>query len=207
MKLKNLEATLYFEDKIAVKGIAEINPSAGTCEFFSEFVPILPLNSEVVVITEVKENPVLRVTGQTFLSSKQFMRIDHIKLALYTNAEQYIEAETDIPAYKITKHLLKSAEYESCTVVACSSELITLSNIVLNPEREDKEIDLIIDEPIFMKTTTLSLVAEGNGFFFGKSQKKSRYVYRIKKTDRPCTPELLRYIRKRLMITLSKSFE
>ena len=86
MNLSHLEAVLYF-DKVTVKGIADISLSDRSCAFRSDFVPILHFGSEVTVVTKIGGIPFLKVTGSVYLSSKRFMRVQPITLALFKNAE------------------------------------------------------------------------------------------------------------------------
>ncbi len=205
MNLSHLESVLYF-DKVTVKGISDISLSDRSCAFRSDFVPILHFGSEVTIVTKISGIPFLKVTGSVYLSSKRFMRVQPITLALYKNAERLCEVPVRVAATKTSKGLLSGRKRADCTIVACSAKTMVLTGDIF-PERGDGTIDLAVCDPIFFGETTIRLKYSGDGMFFGKSQKKARYVYKIVKIEKRNYSEYMRFIRACTIERLAKSLK
>ena len=208
MNLNNLEGALFY-DKISVKGLARISLSGKSCEFLSDFVPILPIDSQVTVITKVQNAPFLKIKGPVFLSSKKFMRIHPVSLALYENAEKHYDIPVRIPAKKIKKHFLSSDTYEKCEILNCSAEYLTLTGN-LSPEHGDSKIELLVGSPIFSESVSVNLQYSNNGILFGKKntgEKRAKYIYRIVSIEEGFEDELLYFIRRQGIETLAKAMK
>lgn len=203
MNLSHLEAVLYF-DKVTVKGIADISLSDRSCAFRSDFVPILHFGSEVTVVTKIGGIPFLKVTGSVYLSSKRFMRVQPITLALFKNAERLCEVPVEVYAEKISKGFLSGRKRTDCTIVACSAKTMVLTGDVY-PERGDNTIELIIADPMFYDETSVRLKYSGDGMLFGKGSKKTRYIYKIVKIEKRSYSEYMRFIRACTIDRLAKS--
>ncbi|MBR1663751.1 MAG: hypothetical protein IJ696_05435 [Ruminococcus sp.] len=203
MNLSHLEAVLYF-DKVTVKGIADISLTDHSCAFRSDFVPILHFGSEVTIVTKINGIPFLKVTGAVYLSSKRFMRVQPITLALFKNAERLCEVPVRVPAEKISKRLFSGVHHSDCTIVACSAKSMTVTGDI-HPDRGDGTIELYIEGPMFFDGTTVKLKYSGDGMIFGRSGKKARYIYKIVKIEKRCYSEYMRYIRACTIDRLAKS--
>ena len=193
MNLSHLESVLYF-DRVTVKGISDISLSDRSCAFRSDFVPILHFGSEVTIVTKISGIPFLKVTGSVYLSSKRFMRVQPITLALYKNAERLCEVPVTVDAQKISKGLLSGRKRADCTIVACSAKNMLLTGDI-HPDRGDQTIELIIAEPMFFDETSIRLKYSGDGMLFGKNSKKARYNYKIVKIEKRSYSEYMRFIR------------
>lgn len=193
MKLNRLEAVLYY-DKIFVKGIADISLENKSCEFKSDFVPIIPFDSQVTIVTKHKSAPFLRVTGSVFLSSKKLLRVQPFKLALYEGAETSFEIPVKVQVKKLKNHLFSQPSYENCTITGCAADYFTLSG-KLSPDKGDNTLELIIGQPIFTVDSLVKLEFAEDGFLFGKNKNAARYKYRITDIDEESKSELLHYIR------------
>ena len=208
MNLNNLEATLYY-DKINVKGLARISLSGKSCDFLSEFVPILPLNSQVTIITTVKNAPYLKITGPVFLSSKKLMRIQPCTLALYEDAENYFDVPVKIQAQKVKKHFFSPETYEDLEIVKCSAESLTLTG-GLFPDHGDREITILVDYPIFPDSAYIDLEYAGSGFFFGQKNtgnKSAKYLYRITGMENDDRILLQQFIRRQGIELLARAMK
>lgn len=205
VNLSHLEAVLYF-DKVTVRGIADISLSDRSCAFRSDFVPILHFGSEVTIVTKIGGIPFLKVTGAVYLSSKRFMRVQPITLALYKNAERLCEVPVRVDAEKVSKGLLSGRKRADCTIVACSAKTMVLTGDI-HPERGDQTIELIASDPMFFDETSIKLKYSGDGMFFGKSSKKARYVYKIVKIEKRSYSEYMRFIRSCTIERLAKSLK
>lgn len=208
MNLNNLEGALFY-DKVSVKGLARISLSGKSCEFLSDFVPILPIDSQVTVITKVQDAPFLKIKGPVFLSSKKFMRIQPITLALYENAEKHYDIPVRIPAKKVKRHVFSSSSYESCEILKCSAEYFTLTGN-LSPEHGDSEIELIVGGPIFSEPVSIKLKYSNGGVLFGKKntgEKSAKYIYRIISIDDNHRNALLYFIRRKGIESLAKAMK
>lgn len=190
----SLEATFSFE-KITAKGTARISFKSRTCEFYSDFVPLLPLNSPVTILTRYNGVKVFIIYGPTFVSSKRFVRIQPINITLCEGAEEVIEVPVKIPVSCVKKRFF-STLYEQCDMVSCSADKISISGIKLSPEKNDNEIKIIAGKPIFANKIPLTLTFENDGMLFGKNNRKAKYLYRISDIDTSSRQILLRYIRK-----------
>ena len=208
MNLNNLEGTLFFE-KINVKGLARISLEGKSCDFLSEFVPILPLDSQVTIITKVKNSPYLKIKGPVFLSSKKLMRIEPITLALYENAENNFDVPVCIHAKKIKKHIFSSDTFEDCEILNCSSEYFTVTGGIF-PDHGDREITLLVDYPIFPDSAYIDLEYAGSGFFFGQKNtgnKSAKYLYRITGMENDDRILLQQFIRRQGIELLARAMK
>lgn len=208
MNLNNLEAALFY-DKVFVKGLAKISLPLKTCEFLSDFVPILHINSNVTIVTKINGAPFLKITGPVFLSSKKLMRIQPITLALYENAEKHYEIPVNVNAQKVKSHIFSSDSYQPCSIVRCSAERLTLSGD-FTPDRTDSKLEILVGAPIFSDETSIELAFENKGMLFGKSskvKKGGKYVYQITNIDKKSKHELLRYIRRQSIMQLAKAMK
>ena len=208
MNLNNLEGTLFFE-KINVKGLARISLEGKSCDFLSEFVPILPLDSQVTIITKVKNSPYLKIKGPVFLSSKKLMRIEPITLALYENAENNFDVPVCIHAKKIKKHIFSSDTFEDCEILNCSSEYFTVTGGIF-PDHGDREMTLLIGKPVFSSPVPIELEYANGGILFGKKNtgnKSAKYIYRIKGIDENHKNALLHFIRRQGIGLLAKGMK
>ena len=205
MNLSHLESVLYF-DRVTVKGISDISLSDRSCAFRSDFVPILHFGSEVTIVTKIGGIPFLKVTGAVYLSSKRFMRVQPITLALYKNAERLCEVPVRVEAVKISKGLLSGRKRTDCTIVACSAKNMVLTGEVY-PDRGDQAIELIIADPMFFDETSIKLKYSGDGMLFGKSGKKARYNYKIVKIEKRSYSEYMRFIRSCTIERLARSLK
>jgi len=205
MNLSHLESVLYF-DKVTVKGISDISLSDRSCAFRSDFVPILHFGSEVTVVTKIGGIPFLKVTGSVYLSSKRFMRVQPITLALFKNAERLCEVPVRVNAEKISKGFLSGRKRAECTIVACSAKTMMLTGEVY-PEHGDQTIELIVDEPMFFEETSIKLKYSGDGMLFGKGSKKTRYIYKIVKIEKRSYSEYMRFIRSCTIERLARSLK
>lgn len=205
MNLSHLESVLYF-DRVTVKGISDISLADRSCAFRSDFVPILHFGSEVTIVTKISGIPFLKVTGSVYLSSKRFMRVQPITLALYKNAERLCEVPVRVEAEKISKGLLSGHKRADCTIVACSAKNMVLTGDIF-PDRGDQSIELIVADPMFFGETSIRLKYAGDGMLFGKSGKKARYSYKIVKIEKRSYSEYMRFIRSCTIDRLAKSLK
>lgn len=205
MNLTHLESVLYF-DKVTVKGISDISLSDRSCAFRSDFVPILHFGSEVTVVTKIGGIPFLKVTGSVYLSSKRFMRVQPITLALFKNAERLCEVPVRVDAEKTSKGLLRGKKPTDCTIVACSAKTMVVTGEVY-PDRGDQTIELTIADPMFFSETTVKLKYSGDGMLFGKNGKKARYIYKIVKIEKRSYSEYMRFIRSCTIDRLARSLK
>ena len=202
MNLQNLEAVLFY-DKVNVKGLARISLQSKTCEFFSDFVPILPLNSSVTIVAKINGAPFLKITGPVFLSSKKFMRVQPATPMLYEKAEWLFDVPANVNARVVKSHLFSPQSYVPCMIVSCSATSFVLSGN-LSPEHGDNKIKLLAGQPIFSESTYVELKYANDGMLFGKNKSGAKYVYNINKINRSSHDELLDYIRQKGVSQLNK---
>lgn len=197
-----LEATLNFE-QITVKGSARISLKSGTCEFSSDFVPLLALDSIVTIDCRFGGVDVFRIIGPTFVSSKRFLRVQPIDVTLCEGAEEVIEVPVKIPVSCVKKHFF-STTYEQCDIVSCSANKISVSGINLSPDKNDNKIRILAGAPLFASQIPMSLTFDDGGMLFGKGGRKSKYLYRISKIDEFSHQNLLKFIRKAAVKEISR---
>jgi len=190
----SLEATFSFE-KLTIKGTAKVSFKSRTCEFYSDFVPLLPLNSPVTILTRYQGVKAFIIYGPTFVSSKRFIRVQPINITLCEGAEEVIEVPVKIPI-TCTKKRFFTTTYEQCEIVSCSPNKLIVSGAKLSPEKNDNELKITVGAPIFANRIQLSLTFDDGGMLFGKNSRKAKYRYNITDIDASSRHILLRYIRK-----------
>ena len=203
MNFNNLDAVLYAEGLNEGEiGQAKISPYDRTCEFTGEFVPILRIDSPVIIVCKFQGFPLLQVTGKTYLASRHLLRVVDADCSLCEGAENLIETAVSIPA-EIVKPTRRGEKLTPCTVSAIGTDAITLSDCSLNPDGADRELILRLDAPIFTYPTDLYLTASEKGLRFGDSP---RIAYRYEELSAEDLRDIRTFIRLRENSKLAELF-
>lgn len=179
-------------------GEARISLKNKTVDFTGGFVPLMIIGTPVRVICSENNINTHLITGTTYLSSQQLLRIDNINIRLLENAEKVLTMEVSIPAqiFEINQKSgffsIKTAKkWYDCVISSISAEKICFYT-TWRKTSSNNISKIKIAQPVFPSETELNIKIGGKPIIFGE---KYKYIYSISEMNEKDKKSLLTFIK------------
>lgn len=179
-------------------GDAKISLKNKSVDFTNSFVPLLMIGTPVKIICCENGQNTHLITGSTYLSSSQLLRVDNITIKLLEGAENVLTMEVSVPA-KILETSQKASFFNTRTIkkwIDCTISSISAEKICFYTswrKTASSNISTIqIAQPIFSSSTDISIRIGGKPIIFGE---KYKYIYNITNLEEKERASLLTFIK------------
>ncbi len=185
-------------DDILEYGEAKISLKNKTVDFTNSFVPLMIIGTHVKIVCSENNVNTHLITGTTYLSSPQLLRVDNINIKLLENAEKVLSMEVSIPA-QILEINQKTGLFNVKTVkkwIDCTVSSISAEKLYFYTswkKTASNNVSMIkISQPVFSCETSLNIKIGGKPIIFGD---KYKYIYNISEINEKDKKSLLTFIK------------
>lgn len=179
-------------------GEAKISLKNKTVDFTNSFVPLMIIGTHVKIVCSENDVNTHLITGTTYLSSQNLLRVENLTIKLLDGAEKVLSMEVSIPA-QILEINQKSGLFSIKTVkkwIDCTISSISADKLHFYTswrKTASNNISMIkISQPVFPCETSIDVRIGGKPIIFGD---KYKYIYNISEMNEKDKKSLLTFIK------------